>query len=312
MNDKVIVMEIKDNYAIGIKEGGEIVRIKKKPNLSVGDKIYVLPEDLYKEDKVKGVVPLPLINNKSKRIKMNPNIVRRVASLVAVFILCFSFLMLPQFTRTAYAMASFDGEKSVQMQLDRNNRILTVESVDNSVSKDELKKYKGKNINQLDSEFNKLLGEGTILIGYAPEKDDWNKEDFLKYVNYVFGSENVVLLLGDVNDIDASDDNDISIGRYIAGKMYLNDDLEDVLEELEYKELVQMLRDDPTWMEIPEFKEVIEDRTEDLFDDDDKDDNEDHDDKDDVDDNDNDSDDKNDEDDKDDNDSDSDDEDDDD
>lgn len=283
MNDKVIVMEIKDNYVLAMKEGGEIVRIKKKPNLSVGDKIYILPEDLYKEEKISGVVPFPLINNSSKRRKINQNTMRRVASMVAVFILCFSFLMLPQFTRTAYAMASFDGENSVQMELDRNNRILDIESVNQSVSKDELKKYKGKNINQLDGEFNKLLGNGTILIGYAPQKDNWNKEDFIKYVNGLFGDENIVFLIGNTDDIDASDKNDISIGRYIAGKMYLSDELEDALEELEYKELVKMLRDDPTWMDVPEFKEEIEDRTEDLFDkdlDDDKDDDDSLDDKD--------------------------------
>lgn len=271
MSDKVIVLEIKDNYAIAIKEGGEIVRINKKPNLSVGDKVYILPEDLYKEEKVNGVAPMPFVSNKSKRVKINQNVLRRAASIVAVFILCFSFLMLPQFTKTAYAMASFDGENSVQMELDKNNRILTVESLNNTVSKDELKKYKGKNIKELDSEFNSLLGNGTILIGYAPEKDNWNEEEFVNNVNALFGSDNVVYLLGSIDDIDASDDNDITIGRYIAGKMYLNDELEDILEELEYKELVQMLKDDPTWMEVPEFKDEIEDRAEDLFDDDDED-----------------------------------------
>lgn len=274
MSDKVIVLEIKDNYAIAIKEGGEIVRINKKPNLSVGDKVYILPEDLYKEEKVNGVAPMPFVSNKSKRVKINQNVLRRAASIVAVFILCFSFLMLPQFTKTAYAMASFDGENSVQMELDKNNRILTVESLNNTVSKDELKKYKGKNIKELDSEFNSLLGNGTILIGYAPEKDNWNEEEFVNNVNALFGSENVVYLLGSIDDIDASDDNDITIGRYIAGKKYLNDELEDILEELEYKELVQMLKDDPTWMEVPEFKDEIEDRAEDLFDDDEDEDDE--------------------------------------
>lgn len=274
MSDKVIVLEIKDNYAIAIKEGGEIVRINKKPNLSVGDKVYILPEDLYKEEKVNGVAPMPFVSNKSKRVKINQNVLRRAASIVAVFILCFSFLMLPQFTKTAYAMASFDGENSVQMELDKNNRILTVESLNNTVSKDELKKYKGKNIKELDSEFNSLLGNGTILIGYAPEKDNWNEEEFVNNVNALFGSDNVVYLLGSTDDIDASDDNDITIGRYIAGKMYLNDELEDILEELEYKELVQMLKDDPTWMEVPEFKDEIEDRAEDLFDDDEDEDDE--------------------------------------
>ncbi len=278
MSDKVIVIEVKENYAIAMKEGGELVRIKKKGNVAVGDKIYILPDDLYKEEKVSGVTVAPIAN---KKVKMNKNIFRRVASIVAVFILCFSFLMLPQFAKPAYAMASFDGEKSVQMELDKNNKILKVESLNNTVPKNELKKYKGKNINELDSEFNNLLGSGTILIGYAPEKEDWDKDEFVKKVNELFGTENVIYLLGNIDDIDASDDNDITIGRYIAGKMYLNDDLEDALEELEYKELVEMLKEDPTWMEVPEFRDEIEDRREDLFDDDDDENEEDDDDDDD-------------------------------
>ncbi len=278
MSDKVIVIEVKENYAIAMKEGGELVRIKKKGNVAVGDKVYILPDDLYKEEKVSGVTVAPIAN---KKVKMNKNIFRRVASIVAVFILCFSFLMLPQFAKPAYAMASFDGEKSVQMELDKNNKILKVESLNNTVPKNELKKYKGKNINELDSEFNNLLGSGTILIGYAPEKEDWDKDEFVKKVNELFGTENVIYLLGNIDDIDASDDNDITIGRYIAGKMYLNDDLEDALEELEYKELVEMLKEDPTWMEVPEFRDEIEDRREDLFDDDDDENEEDDDDDDD-------------------------------
>lgn len=41
MIKKVIVLELKDDYALAMEEGGSIIRIKKKDGLSVGDKIWL-------------------------------------------------------------------------------------------------------------------------------------------------------------------------------------------------------------------------------------------------------------------------------
>ena len=47
MYNQAIVLEIIKEYAIVIDEGGKVHRIKKKKNMSVGDKIYYLEEDRY-------------------------------------------------------------------------------------------------------------------------------------------------------------------------------------------------------------------------------------------------------------------------
>ncbi len=49
MYHKGIVMEIKDKYCLIMNEDGDIIRIHKKGNMHVGDQIYYLLEDVYKE-----------------------------------------------------------------------------------------------------------------------------------------------------------------------------------------------------------------------------------------------------------------------
>ena len=44
---KGIVMEIKDDYVIVMKEDGTLVRIQKKDNLKVGKSIFFFEEDIY-------------------------------------------------------------------------------------------------------------------------------------------------------------------------------------------------------------------------------------------------------------------------
>lgn len=44
---KVLVMEIKENYCLVMTQDGEILRIKRKKDMKVGDQIFILQEDLY-------------------------------------------------------------------------------------------------------------------------------------------------------------------------------------------------------------------------------------------------------------------------
>lgn len=149
MYKKAIVMEIKAAYAIAMEEGGSIIRIKKKDGLSVGDSIYVLPEDLYQGQDAcsdsslhrfqRKLVPFPGIK-KSSLVK--------IASIAAMLILCIT-LAVPQLTVTTYAQASFDGAGSIQLSLDRNLQIIKATSSDQSVSDSVLKALHGKHINEV-------------------------------------------------------------------------------------------------------------------------------------------------------------------
>lgn len=53
---KVLVMEIKEDYCLGMTEDGAVVRIRKKDGMKVGRRIYILREDLRnKEENVQKI-----------------------------------------------------------------------------------------------------------------------------------------------------------------------------------------------------------------------------------------------------------------
>ena len=53
MYHKVIVMEIKETYALVMAEDGQILRVVYKDGMKVGDCIYILEEDILKKDSFK-------------------------------------------------------------------------------------------------------------------------------------------------------------------------------------------------------------------------------------------------------------------
>lgn len=53
MYHKVIVMEIKEKYALVMTKDGGVLRVMRKDGMKVGDRIYILEEDILKEDFVK-------------------------------------------------------------------------------------------------------------------------------------------------------------------------------------------------------------------------------------------------------------------
>ncbi|MBM6860972.1 anti-sigma factor domain-containing protein, partial [Clostridium saudiense] len=54
---KGIVMEIKDDYVIIMKEDGTLVRIKNKDGLKVGKSIFFFEEDIYIKKDTAKVIP---------------------------------------------------------------------------------------------------------------------------------------------------------------------------------------------------------------------------------------------------------------
>lgn len=57
MYHKVIVMEIKETYALVMAEDGQILRVVYKDGMKVGDCIYILEEDILKKGFFQGRKP---------------------------------------------------------------------------------------------------------------------------------------------------------------------------------------------------------------------------------------------------------------
>ena len=218
MYKKAIVMEIKAAYAIAMEEGGSIIRIKKKDGLSVGDSIYVLPEDLYQGQDAcsdsslhrfqRKLDPFPGIK-KSSLVK--------IASIAAMLILCIT-LVIPQLTVTTYAQASFDGAGSIQLSLNRNLQIIKAVSPDQSVSDSVLKALHGKHINEAGETLRSACGFDDVLVGYAltSEKEDASSLD--QELRALFPSHSVTFINGTSQDIENAEKESLSLGKYLTGQ----------------------------------------------------------------------------------------------
>lgn len=218
MYKKAIVMEIKAAYAIAMEEGGSIIRIKKKDGLSVGDSIYVLPEDLYQGQEAcsdsslhrfpRKLVPFPGIK-KSSLVK--------IASIAAMLILCIT-LVIPQLTVTTYAQASFDGAGSIQLSLNRNLQIIKAVSPDQSVSDSVLKALHGKHINEAGETLRSACGFDDVLVGYALTSEQEDASSLDQELRALFPSHSVTFINGTSQDIENAEKESLSLGKYLTGQ----------------------------------------------------------------------------------------------
>lgn len=277
--EKVIVIELKDNWDLAMRPGGEIIRIHKKEGLHTGDVIYILPEDILSQKKNNTIpfcaaeqataVQNPSPPNKKKTSHQTKLLLLQLASVAAIFAICFSVLLFGQHLPVqVYAVASFDADQSLQVELDENLRILSVHSVDDSIPEHMLSALKGQLLQDAESELQFLVGDGPCLMGYAPQKgeaDPWTELQ----LRALFSDRKILLLTGTAEDIPAAKENALSLGRYIAGHHLTSPDqgvLDDLdnLDSAELEQMIDLLMNTPHWTEKPDFREAVKDLQEDL------------------------------------------------
>ncbi len=203
MYHKVIILEIKDGYALAMTEDGEIIRIKKKAGMKVGAAVYVLEEDRYK---------------KVRTLQW-----QKAAAIAAAILLCITSLLLPQFSQQVYAMVELEGAKSVSVKVDKNYKIQDAYSYDDTVSLKALKDLEGKNLRELKDFAEQLrASDGSLNVVYALYKKDKKvSEEFAKVLQEIFGSESVTYMEGKIEEIqepDKKQKTDIITGKEIIAE----------------------------------------------------------------------------------------------
>ncbi|WP_040214014.1 anti-sigma factor domain-containing protein [Clostridium polynesiense] len=190
---KVIVMETKSKYCLGITDDGSVVKVKKKKGLAIGDKIYVLEEDLY-EKKTK---PLLFFNS---TYKLN------ALALVLVMIIGISgWLYFPR--HKVYATISLDSQGKIQVELDKNKKIVSVHLNNNDISPKELEDLQGKELNDAIRKLVALIAPENhtkISAAIALPKEDENYRSYIEAVlhSYLAGS---YILDEDDSEIDSAE-----------------------------------------------------------------------------------------------------------
>ncbi len=277
--EKVIVVELKSEWDLAMRPGGEIIRIRKKQGLHTGDVIYILPEDIISQKNDNTLLfcaasqPAATQNQEAPKAKKHARqtrlLLRQLASVAAIFAICFSVLLFSQHLPVqVYAVASFDADQSLQIELDKDLRILSVHSVDASIPESMLTSLKGQQLQDVERELRCLVGDGPCLLGYAPqtgEADPWLE----RQLQELFSDRSVLLLTGTAQDIPAAKESDLSLGQYLAGHHLPNAD-KDVLDDLDdldaaaLEQMINLLISTPHWSEKEDFREAVEDLQEDL------------------------------------------------
>lgn len=236
---RVIILEIKEDYCLALTEEGTVIRIKKKNGLREGDQIYVLDEDFYAaESDAKEQVVLPF----TKGRKIKKSYLQKMTAVAAALMVCLASLMIPQMTAPAYAAISFDGEKSVQVEVDKDGRVVDAVSFDDTMSEGELNGLIGKNIADLQemaAGLNKT-DDDLLVVAYAGLKGTVEKSLKDDVLGITKGKD-AVYLEGSKDDVKAAKKEGKSLGMYMIEKAASEDRLTDLLDGVPFDHVAKFL-----------------------------------------------------------------------
>ncbi len=221
---KVLVMEVKENYCLAMTQDGEILRIKRKKNMKIGDRIFILQEDLYQEEQGENLIFHR--ENKGRKIIWS---VAAVAAAAAVFV--GAAVYEHQLLNTSYALVSVDGAMSVQLELNKKGTVKKAISYDHTLTEAELKNLEGKEFQEAAEFLNFATDDQKQkwLVSYAFYQEETLKDaGFQKKLEAVFKEEAALCLKGDKEDIEKAEEENKTLGNYLVEK---NEEIREKEEE---------------------------------------------------------------------------------
>ena len=226
-SNKVIIMEIKDDYAIAMTPEFEFIKIKKKKSMQEGQKIYIVDEDIcYSNEKV------PFFKNK-KFIKGLGLLAILIGAILAFW------MLLNPFKNNSYAVISLDGNSSLEMELDENKHVVEATSRDNSIPNKELDYIEGETLDDAIEHVSDLLeNDNYVLAGYSISDENNTaydkdlKSTVQKYLPYT------LFIKSDMDDVKLADSEDMTLGKYELKDIHYLEELESCVEnDIDYNRL---------------------------------------------------------------------------
>lgn len=237
---KGIVMEISTNNIIVMNQKGAMIKLIKKDELSIGDTIYFLEEDI-------------IINDTTNKVNKKKSWIIPLAIVAMLSIIFISPIMNGKIGIKSYAMVSLDVNPSVSFKLDKNQNVIEVNGLNTDGKNLELDNLIGMNLEESLKVISNILVEegyltskGDILasLSFYKEVDDSIYEEKVKAsLTNVFNEADIVYIKSNKNSVKESEKKDISIGRYQA-YLELKDKLsEDSIETITVEELNKLLKE---------------------------------------------------------------------
>lgn len=208
--NKGMIMEVKKSYAIAMTDTGIIEKIKSKPNMEVGQKIFYFEDDI--------------ITATSNNIYKRNNFMKAFGSIAAIFLLVFTFFSTFKYDQ-AYAVVSLDINPSIQIEADSKQRIIKVEGVNDDGKSIDFSDIKDiplnegiQRIKEKLVEKNYLDSNKEVLVGvYIKNGDNVSyEEDLQNAIRTTFDTEDITYVKADKEEVAEAKTENISLGRYKA------------------------------------------------------------------------------------------------
>lgn len=224
-SNKVIIMEVKDDYAIAMTSDFEFIKIKKKKSMTEGQKIYIVDEDICQgEEKTS-------LSNKNKLLK----ILGLIAILLGILLLAFLF---NPFKKDTYATASFDGDASIELSLDENKKITKAISRDDSIPSGELENLKGKSFEYGIDEIDDYLENDNYILAscYVPSGEN---DNYIDDIRTTIDKElsDVIFINANKDDIKQAQKENKTLGQYKLQSVASLSELEKYIDNVNYNKL---------------------------------------------------------------------------
>lgn len=236
--NKGMIMEIKKSYAITLNDNGIMEKIKFKPNMAVGQKIFYFEDDV--------------VTATASKVHRHNSFIKTFGSIAALFLLVFTFFntMKPE---QAYAVVSLDINPSIQIEADSKQRIIKVYGMNDDgnnidfsdvkdISLDEgMQKIKEKLVEKNYLEANKEV----LVVAFIKNGDNSGYEESLQAtIRATFNTEDITYVKADKNEVDEAKKESISLGRYKAKETATVDEAtKDKMSKAPVKEITALIKD---------------------------------------------------------------------
>ncbi|MEF9951977.1 MAG: hypothetical protein RR840_03645 [Clostridium sp.] len=264
---KGLILEVKKDYALVMKDNGTILKIGIKDGLSEGDSIFFLDEDV-----------LCSGNVNTKKTRKITRVIAPLIALVALIMICITPLVKNSFTSKSYGVVTIDINPSISIEIDKEYTITRVKGLNDGGKDLNILDIKGmpleKGIGIIKSKVlgdKKIKNKNSVLVGFAFLGDEGNKafEDKLKssLIKEFKGFE-VIYIKGDKSTLKEAEKKGVSLGKYKALKTLKGNVTEDDIEKMTVDELIKLLKEysknpGANKAVIEEIRDELEDREED-------------------------------------------------
>lgn len=146
------------------------------------------------------------------------------------------------------------------------------DSKNDSLTGEEKKKIKGEKVETIKNYFSQDLSDKeTIIVGYAFLEDESEEERaaLQRRLEKTFGTEHLLYLAGDKEDVENAKKAGKSLGIYLAGQILTGEDFNKVVNEVTEEEILELLEKNPSFIENPVLKKSIQEKLSDYEDADD-------------------------------------------